>query len=172
MSTKRVGARGWVETGKLPRGPGGRALCRRCNQEVPKGRRSFCSETCVVEWKVRSDPGYVRKALAKRDKGICAICEADCRELARELAALQDYGVEGAAVVWEVRAALGIPWSRDTFWDADHTIPVVEGGGECGLDGYRTLCLVCHKDVTKALRARMKARRCTQPPEPDSPPKP
>ena len=44
------------------------------------------------------------------------------------------------------------------LWEADHTIPVCEGGGGCGLDGYRTLCICCHKEVTKALRTRLAER--------------
>jgi hypothetical protein len=45
------------------------------------------------------------------------------------------------------------------IWDADHIVPVVEGGGECSLDNYRTLCLGCHKRVTRQLKERMKQRR-------------
>jgi hypothetical protein len=41
-------------------------------------------------------------------------------------------------------------------WEADHIVPVVEGGGLCGLENYRTLCSVCHKKVTAALRKRLK----------------
>jgi hypothetical protein len=37
----------------------------------------------------------------------------------------------------------------------DHVIPVCEGGGLCGLDGYRTLCIPCHRKVTAELRARL-----------------
>jgi hypothetical protein len=39
---------------------------------------------------------------------------------------------------------LGIPLHRDTFWDADHIVAVKDGGGECGLDNLRTLCIFCH----------------------------
>jgi 5-methylcytosine-specific restriction endonuclease McrA len=47
-------------------------------------------------------------------------------------------------------------------WEADHIIPVVEGGGQCGLDNYRTLCLACHRAETAALaRRRAEARRRT-----------
>jgi 5-methylcytosine-specific restriction endonuclease McrA len=37
------------------------------------------------------------------------------------------------------------------LWDADHIIPVKEGGGMCGLENIRTLCIKCHKEVTKSL---------------------
>ena len=33
---------------------------------------------------------------------------------------------------------------RTELWDADHIVPVVDGGGQCGLSNYQTLCLGCH----------------------------
>lgn len=42
-----------------------------------------------------------------------------------------------------------VTWS----WDADHIIPVVQGGGGCWLDNLQTLCVPCHKRKTKAMRA-------------------
>ena len=36
------------------------------------------------------------------------------------------------------------------LWDADHIIPVKKGGGSCGLENLRTLCISCHKIVTKS----------------------
>lgn len=59
------------------RGPNGEPLCRHCQQPVPKGRRTFCSQTCVDEALVRANPGWARAALQKRDHGICAICGRD-----------------------------------------------------------------------------------------------
>jgi 5-methylcytosine-specific restriction endonuclease McrA len=52
-------------------------------------------------------------------------------------------------------------WSRyrSTGWDADHIVPVAEGGGECDLSNYRTLCHPCHKRVTAELAARLAAAR-------------
>ncbi len=43
---------------------------------------------------------------------------------------------------------------RRTLWDADHIIPVVEGGGACDLSNIRTLCVLCHRQVTSELRER------------------
>ena len=59
---------------------------------------------------------------------------------------------------------------RSTGWDADHIVPVVEGGGQCGLDNYRTLCHPCHKDETAKLAGRRanqggKGRRKNDPPK-------
>ncbi len=48
-------------------------------------------------------------------------------------------------------------------WQADHIVPVVEGGGLCGLDGYRTLCDDCHKAETRKLAAkRAHEKRCAK----------
>ena len=37
------------------------------------------------------------------------------------------------------------------FWQADHIVPVCEGGGECDLSNYRTLCTPCHDKETRKL---------------------
>jgi 5-methylcytosine-specific restriction protein A len=46
--------------------------------------------------------------------------------------------------------------NRKSLWDADHIVPVCEGGGECDLENIRTLCLACHKDATYQLRLRLR----------------
>jgi 5-methylcytosine-specific restriction endonuclease McrA len=48
---------------------------------------------------------------------------------------------------------------RKSGWDADHIVPVAEGGGECSLENYRTLCHPCHKIETAALAARLATKR-------------
>ena len=40
---------------------------------------------CIHEWKLRSDPGYARKLVYRRDLGKCAGCGADCRYLDWEM---------------------------------------------------------------------------------------
>ena len=44
-------------------------------------------------------------------------------------------------------------------WEADHIVPVSEGGGLCGLEGYRTLCKKCHGQESGKLRRRLNARK-------------
>ena len=61
----------------LPKGAEGRNLCRWCELEVPKGRLTFCSDFCVEEWRLRTDPGFVREKTLARDKGVCAECGVD-----------------------------------------------------------------------------------------------
>lgn len=49
---------------------------------------------------------------------------------------------------------------RGSWWEADHIVPVAEGGGQCGPENYRTLCVRCHLSETRALRRRLaEARR-------------
>ena len=142
---------GWIEPAKLERGPAGRALCRWCRVEVPKGRRTFCSETCVHEWKLRTDPGYLREKVLARDRGVCAECGTDTIALRRDLRKL-DYAARRQFLkTWNLRER-----SRKSLWDADHIVPVAEGGGQCDLANMRTLCLKCHREATAALRKRLR----------------
>lgn len=54
-----------------------------------------------------------------------------------------------------VARAVRLGWvvSQHT-WEAHHIVPVSEGGGGCGLEGYATLCLRCHKRASAELAAR------------------
>lgn len=116
---------GFVSLKDLPRGANGYPLCRWCQRETPGPRRTFCGEACVHEWRIRTDPGYVRQKLHEKERGACQLCGVACG------------GIRGA-------------------WQADHIVPVAEGGGGCGLDGYRTLCKPCHKEQTKQLMQRLR----------------
>lgn len=48
---------------------------------------------------------------------------------------------------------------RTSWWEADHILPVAEGGGQCGIENYRTLCVRCHAKETAALRRRLAEAR-------------
>ena len=149
-SRRRTMPGGHVEAADLPRGLNGRALCRWCNLEVPRGRFTFCSEWCVREWRLRTDPGYLREQVLERDRGICALCRTDCISEWNHIRRLRGGARLGALRKWGLR-----PRQRASLWDADHIIPVVEGGGECDLANLRTLCLRCHREVTAALKLRL-----------------
>lgn len=135
----------------LPTGANGRRLCRWCNLEVPPGRFTFCSEWCVHEWKLRSDPGYLRQQVFARDRGVCALCGIDCEAELRRLRRTSGVRRVEAWAKWGLS-----PRQRRSLWDADHKLPVSEGGGECDLDNMRTLCLTCHRRVTAELRSRLR----------------
>jgi 5-methylcytosine-specific restriction enzyme A len=150
MVSRRTMAGGRVDPDDLPKGPNGRALCRWCNLEVPRGRFTFCSEWCVEEWKLRTDPGYIREKLLERDHGVCACCGLNCLEEFRRIKRLRGLARSKAIAQWGTRG-------RKSLWDADHVIPVAEGGGECDLSNMRTLCLRCHRARTAELRDRLRS---------------
>lgn len=161
MSTNRVSSKRGAAPSRMPKGPNGRPLCRQCGQEIPQGqrRRTFCSDQCVHEWRIKTDPGYVRFAVYERDQGVCSLCGLDTVALEREMWRWIGERKDARTYRWHDadrwKTDHGIPSNRQTFWDADHIVPVVEGGGECDLDNYRTLCIPCHRRVTAELRARL-----------------
>ena len=62
----------------------------------------------------------------------------------------------GFSVAVAVQAAGKTPYHgviATHLWEMDHIVPVVHGGGGCGLSNLRTLCRVCHGKATKALAA-------------------
>ncbi len=153
MLLPRTLAGGRTKRKLLPVGPNGLPLCRWCELEIlAKRRRTFCSDYCVDQWRLRTDPGYLRDRVFARDRGVCDGCGADtvaiyaalkrARGAARE-AGLRLYGMKTIA-------------ARRSLWDADHILPVVEGGGQCDLDNLRTLCVVCHREATAELRRRLR----------------
>jgi 5-methylcytosine-specific restriction enzyme A len=153
MSTSRTMPGGFAKRSSLAKGPNGRNLCRYCSLEVPKGRSTFCSEWCVNEWRLRTDPGYLREQVFARDKGVCALCGVDTQAAWNHIRKLPWARRRLALAEWGLRGK-----TRSSLWDADHIVPVVEGGGECDLDNIRTLCLKCHRKQTAELRARRAAR--------------
>jgi len=144
---------GWADTSQLPQGPNGRPLCRRCSNEIPKGsgRRTFCGDACVVEWKIRTQPDFAAEQVHARDRGVCASCGRDCDALFRKIRICK------RARRARRMAELGLPaylLRRRRYWEVDHIRPVVEGGGSCGLENLRTLCWECHRKVTRDLAVR------------------
>ena len=140
--------RGFVDLKLYPKGPNGRGLCRWCGKEVPPGKKTFCNDDCVHEWKIRTQPAYARKLVFQRDKGRCALC-GETKFGGRQA------NYRGVVLSYK---------SPRPIWCMDHHRPVVEGGGECGLDNLRTLCVECHKGETAKLAARRaEARRLENP---------
>jgi 5-methylcytosine-specific restriction endonuclease McrA len=143
---------GWLTPAEVKRGESGRPLCRWCHSETPPRRRTFCSDACVHQWKLRTDPGYLREEVLKRDKGVCALCGANTLALRGDMRRL-DYAARRSFLKeWGLREN-----SRKSLWDADHIVPVAEGGGQCDLANMRTLCLKCHRAATTLLRERLRA---------------
>lgn len=141
---------------QLEAGPHGRPLCRWCRLEIlaPR-RRTFCSEYCVHQWRLRSDPGYLRDQVFLRDKGLCSLCSTDTVTEYSRLRRSRGASREQLLEMWGLRSIT----ARRSLWDADHILPVAEGGGECDLENLRTLCLPCHREATAELRLRLSKRQ-------------
>ena len=175
MSLNRRGT--WGPKGK---GPSGRNLCYcGCGREVPTGKRTTFGPTCYQSWAAKYNPATQRRLVYERDHGICAICGEDTERRKAESRAwfpvfvwlARRYASEHSMDGWEgysfseIEAAklcaerFGVSPRSGHAWEADHIIPVIEGGGECDLSNLRTLCMKCHKKETAALAKRRAEKR-------------
>lgn len=148
------------------RGPNGRGLCRWCGVEVPRGRQTWCGQECIDAYMLRKSGPDLRRRVEVRDEGRCASCGLDTVRYRRILTHLRYHGPKALRGHWvarwqALRARFGEP-----AWQADHIVPVVEGGGQCGLENLRTLCDRCHTAETSALAGRRaRDRRTARQPE-------
>ncbi len=143
----------------------GEPICCFCDRPVGRGRRTWCSQECVDRFSLLTDWGYIRFKVFERDKGICAACGLDT-EKKREVHRIATHTLwrwanEHNIYEWiNVKRSLERQWCirRGDIWDADHIIPVSEGGGN-ELENLRTLCIRCHKLDTAQVAARAAERR-------------
>ena len=164
----------WGETGVQGIGEHGRILCLcGCGREVKPSKRHTTkfSPRCWEEWAKIHDASTVRRHVFKRDKGVCAECKTDTEALKKATAAKIGEDVRrnwdgnfyfvgfSRAARQAFHSPPGFPSVDSHWWEADHVVPVVEGGGLCSLEGMRTLCIPCHKKATAALAARRAASR-------------
>lgn len=88
----------------------------------------------------------MRREVKKRDKGVCRLCGLDVVKAHRAWTRAKPPATDRTARKrWR---------AERPRWEADHIVPVADGGGECGLDNYRLLCRPCHLHVTLAWRAQ------------------
>ncbi len=132
-----------------------RGTCRWCGHAIlhtqgPKkgeiDRRRRWHPDCVEAYNT-SDPREVRRALRKRDRGVCVVCRLDTYALARE--------VKGKGRTRKLRDRGFKP--RSSLWEVDHIVPLVDGGS-FDFENLQTLCIPCHTRKT-ADEARARARR-------------
>lgn len=161
----------------LVKGPNGRNCCRWCGKETAPPRRTFCSNECVDEYLIRRQPQYARRRVWERDNGTCTMCGLKVWKLQSRYHYARPENLRRRTYLkkehlypnrrkrfdrWiqlrrQAREAIvkEYPWvSGVSMWQADHIVPVCEGGGECGLDNLRLLCTPCHKEETKKLAKR------------------
>lgn len=116
--------------------------CRNCGGMLPLNRRSFCSGT---------------RATVRRMKGGMFQIRRDGDGCVHDWM-LRTQPLYARAHVW-VRDRGVCALCRQTVveWQADHIVPVVEGGADLGLKNLRTLCTACHKGETAKLAGRRRA---------------
>ncbi|EGD72110.1 hypothetical protein PTSG_11548 [Salpingoeca rosetta] len=104
--------------------------------------------------------GAVRRRLLELEGGVCQLCRVDAHALYKHVRALGGshhitrHVAESCSVLHCVQHAQHSqvrPLIQCVWRTADHIIPVCEGGGECDLSNYRTLCTPCHDKETKKL---------------------
>jgi hypothetical protein len=115
---------------------------------LAKRRRTFCSDFCVHQWRLRSDPGYLRDQVFARDRGLCALCATDTLAAYAALKRSRGSARVQALELWGMKSVT----ARRSLWDADHIRSVAEGGGQCDLDNLLTA------DLRRRLRSSPASR--------------
>lgn len=108
----------------------------------------------------------MRRWLEEREHEICQVCGMDCGMLRRVVLWVINHdrktelwGTAYSGMIMDELLKLGIAiklTNNNNFvtWEADHIIPVAEGGKHHE-DNIRTLCVTCHRRVTKKLKQRI-----------------
>lgn len=142
---------GYINPDSLPKNEAGYRMCRWCSGSVLPPKRTFCSADCIHEHRLRTQPKYVRQCCYYRDKGICAICRIDTKKTAKQARELTGKNLKDFLASYNIGIKRKIHKRKlgGGLWDADHIVRVTDGGGLCGMNNIRTLCISCHKKVTK-----------------------
>lgn len=158
--------------------------CTWCGGAVPKGRRSWCSQACVDQYRGRCDVQYISRRVYDRDQGVCQECGRDTERISSLLGNLRSHYLlkvflhrmpceqrrlhANSEHEWDATRREFKRHLRDSgllagdyghMWEADHILAVSEGGGLTTAGNYRTLCIPCHRLVTRALAGRRKTAR-------------
>ena len=138
-------------------------------QQLPNWHGIYCSFECKKAMMIKTSGGYIRQEIFKLEKGICQICNRNMHELFCRIRRLEKPDrlqqlLSAGFTISNTSKKISIvnnPKEGD-FWQPDHIIPVAEGGGECDLSNFRTLCTPCHLKETKELHKRLKRKRLSE----------
>lgn len=120
--------------------------CTWCGQQVPRPRIYWCSDDCRQAFFIRCDPAWARDHFINTQTVATKIrwCEWSKR-------------LRGWYPMVECQGCHSLTVAPEA--ELDHIVPVSEGGGLCGPDNYRLLCLDCHKQASAEGAARRAKRR-------------
>ena len=142
--------------------PGARLLL----DEGELGR--FCSGVCRMNFRIRRSQHAIRSNVGRLDGGVCARCGVDCNDLVRR-AALLPQKERSAFITSRHPQFRSHPALLERLvqhpvegncWEADHVVPVWNGGGCAGLDNLQTLCVICHRAKT-SMEGAMRRSSCS-----------
>lgn len=149
-------------------------LCAWCGGNLPSASKvsgvesTYCSRECAEQGRLKRGGMFastrVREQVFALEGGVCRKCGIDAHALYTRIYALHPAERLNALInaSWKLpktpkalERLLHNP-KEGHFWEADHIVPVAEGGGACGLENLRTLCVPCHADESEKLRWRLK----------------
>jgi len=122
----------------------------------PARESPFCSDRCASQFSSAESQASARRQLFERELGVCQLCGFNAHAFYRRLVALPSeqerlqcvMGSPFSTASERLKRMLTAPKEGD-FWEADHIVPVAEGGGETSLDNFQTLCVPCHQKKTR-----------------------
>ena len=134
--------------------------CAYCGGDLSSASRlpgvssTYCSRECTDQGRLKRGGmgNQLRAQVFALEGGVCRLCGIDGHALFTRMLALEPAERLNALcnANWKLPKSakaldrlLQNPKEGD-FWQADHILPVSEGGGGCGLENLRTLCVPCH----------------------------
>eukprot|EP00929_Paragymnodinium_shiwhaense_P043950 TRINITY_DN22553_c0_g1_i2.p1 TRINITY_DN22553_c0_g1~~TRINITY_DN22553_c0_g1_i2.p1 ORF type:complete len:1101 (-),score=183.88 TRINITY_DN22553_c0_g1_i2:52-3354(-) len=151
------------------RGPGGSKVAYRLDRSADGSEvELFCTGTCRGRFFAKRSGWSIRRQLFELERGVCQCCGLDCHALLQELLVTSEAARRAARLTelaprisaTSARAARILAKPTEGFlWEADHILPVWEGGGACGLENLQTLCVACHEAKTRAEATRRSAKK-------------
>eukprot|EP00930_Biecheleria_cincta_P023520 TRINITY_DN16982_c0_g1_i1.p1 TRINITY_DN16982_c0_g1~~TRINITY_DN16982_c0_g1_i1.p1 ORF type:complete len:1511 (-),score=233.62 TRINITY_DN16982_c0_g1_i1:373-4905(-) len=133
----------------------------------------FCTGSCRARYFGKRSGGSLRRQLFELERGICQSCGIDCHSVFQSLLTASP-GPRRHACLSEVAPRIAsnpilasriLEAQRVTeglLWQADHIVPVWEGGGMCGVENLQSLCVACHAAKTSSEASQRANRRQTE----------
>ena len=147
-----------------------RARRHRRSMGEARSKRGRGADLPLVPWSGEASAPHVlrRRVRARVEDPQQSVVSAASGEEARQgdLPAVWRRCRQGAPRVDAIEASGRRPCRATSWraarpkWEADHIVPVADGGGECGFENYRLLCRPCHVSVTLALAGAPDAVAC------------
>ncbi|ORC88620.1 putative SNF2 DNA repair protein [Trypanosoma theileri] len=130
----------------------------------------FCGGSCREAFYIKRSGFAVRRSVREADKGICSCCQVDCETLCA-LVAVATTRKDRESIIDQMHPHMRhypnlfnrivehpVPGN---VWNADHILPVSQGGGEASMDNLQTLCVACHLEKTIS-ESKMKHKYITK----------